>query len=160
MTQPSSAPGAPLGHRPESDAPYAGVEYSQATAWVGAVLFGGVLLVLLGTLHLGIGLVALLRPEVLAAGRADLLLGIGLTALAWVHIVLGVVAGVVGVGLIRGRRWAGMVAILLGCVAAVVNFAFVGVYPVWSITAIILAALVIYAVAAHLSEVADAYGRT
>jgi hypothetical protein len=160
MTQPSSAPDVPLGHRPESDVPYAGVEYSQATAWVGAVLLGGVLLVLLGTLHLGIGLVALLRPEVLDATRADLLLGIGLTALAWVHIVLGIGAGIVGVGLVRGRGWARMAAILLGCVMTVVNFAFVGVHPVWSITAITLTALVIYAVAAHGSEVADAYGRS
>src|SRR4029453_15248238 len=108
MTQPSSAPDAPLGRRPEPDVPYAGVEYSEATAWVGAVLLGGILLVLLGALHLGIGLVGLLRPEGLGGGRAELLLDVGLTTLAWVHIVLGVVAGIVGVGLVRGRRWAGV----------------------------------------------------
>jgi hypothetical protein len=140
------------------DLPYAGVEHSEATGWVAWVLFGGILLVLLGTLHLCIGLVALFRPEVLAASRTALLLPIGLTTLAWIHILLGIVAGVVGVGLMRGLRWARLTAILLACLSALVSFAFVGVYPVWSGTAITLAAIVIYAVAAHGAEVANAYG--
>jgi hypothetical protein len=159
MPQTSSAPDVPVSYRPGSDAPYEGVEYSQASGWVAGVLLGGVLLVLLGTLHVGIGLVALFRPQALAASRAELLLSVGLTALAWIHIVLGAVAVTVGVGLVRGVTWARVAAILLACLAAVVNFAFIGVYPVWSITAIALTAIVIYSVAAHGSEVADAYGR-
>jgi len=66
----------------------------------------------------------------------------------------------VGVGLVRGSRWARAAAILLACVAAVVNFAFMNVYPVWSITAIAMTAVVIYAVAAHGAEVHEAYGRS
>jgi uncharacterized membrane protein YccC len=78
--------------------------------------------------------------------------------LGWAHVMVGAVATVVGVGLILGRRWARVIAILLACLAALLNFAFADVYPLWSATAIALIFIVIYAVAAHGSEVADAYG--
>jgi len=139
-------------------APYAGVEYSRATAWIAWVLFDAVLLVLLGAVHLGVGLLALLRPEILATSRAHLLLPVSLTALAWTHLLLGAVAVVTGVGLLAGFRWARVGAILLACVAALVNFAFVAVYPAWSVIAIVLAGVIVYAVAAHGGEVVGAHG--
>ncbi|AEV84901.1 membrane protein [Actinoplanes sp. SE50] len=134
------------------------VEQSRATGWVVWVLVGGVLLVMLGTLHLTVGLVALLRPEVLAGERADQLLGVPLTALAGIHLVLGGLAVPTGVGLIRGRTWARVVAVVLATLAALVNFAFVAVHPAWSVIGIGLAALITWAVAAHGGEMAGAYG--
>jgi hypothetical protein len=143
----------------EPEQPYRGVEYSRATGWVAWVLLGGVLLVLLGAVHLGGGLIALLRPEILADGRADQLLPMSLTALAWLHLLVGTVALVTGTGLLRGLRWARVAGILLACGAALVNFVFVAVYPVWSVSAIALAGVIVFAVAAHGGEVAEAYGR-
>jgi hypothetical protein len=145
---------------PERSAPYPGVERSTATAWVGWVLLGAIMLVLLGAVHVGTGLVALVRPEVLAGRRADLVLPVSLDALAWCHIVLGALAVVVGVGLVRGHGWARLSAVFLAGVAALVNFAFVGIYPVWSVTALAMTAVVIYAVAVHGAELAGAYGDT
>jgi hypothetical protein len=139
---------------------YAGVSRSDATGWVAWALLGGFLLVLVGAVHLAAGLIALFRPQILAVGRAGMLLPVGLTALAWIQLLLGVLAVVTGVGLIRGRDWARLVTILLGCVAMLVNFAFVGVHPVWSITVIVLIGVVIYAVAVHGGEVARAYADT
>ena len=137
---------------------YAGVEYSEATGWVAWVLLGGILLVLVGSVHLGIGLVALLRPEILGTGRLHLLLPwLGEAALAWIHIVLGVVTVVVGVGLIRGLTWARVGGILLACVSILINFVVLGVHPVWSVVVLVLDMIVIYAVAAHGAELADAY---
>jgi hypothetical protein len=133
------------------------IEQSRATGWVAWVLFGGILLVLLGALHLTVGLVALLRPEFVAGDRADQL-GIPLSAIGWVHLVLGAVALVTGVGLIRGLTWARVVSIGLALLAALVNFAFLGIYPIWAVLGIGLAALIAWAVAAHGGEVADAYG--
>jgi hypothetical protein len=134
------------------------IEQSRATAWAAWVLFGGILLVLLGAVHLSVGCIALVRPELVAGDRADLLLPVSLTAIAWVHLGLGAVALVTGVGLIRGLGWARAVAVQLAVVAAIVNFAFVAVHPVWSLIAITLAVLIAYAAAAHGREVADAYG--
>lgn len=142
--------------RPDTGLPD-GVEASRATGWVAWVLLAGVLLVLLGALHLGMGLVAVFRPEILAGGRSDRLLSAGEGALAAVHLVLGAVAAITGVGLFRGRRWARAIAVVLAGVAGMVNFTFVSVHPVWGVTAMVLAVVVIYAVAAHGAEVADAY---
>jgi hypothetical protein len=134
------------------------VEQSRATGWVAWVLFGGVILVLLGTVHTYVGLIALFRPEVLAGTRADLLLPIGWTALAWFHLTAGVVAITGGWALIRGLNWARVVAILLAAGSVLLDFAFAAGHPVWSGISIALAVIVIYAVAAHGGEVADAYG--
>ena len=134
------------------------VEQSRATGWIAWVLFGGILLVLLGTLHFCLGLIALLRPEVLAGTRSDQLLPVSLTALAWVHLVLGVVAVVTGVGLVRGFTWARAGAIVIGCLAALVNFVFLHTHPAWSVIAVGLSAVIVYSVAAHGGELADAYG--
>src|SRR4051794_36274871 len=146
MTLPSSA----------DVSPYAGVERSTATGWVAWVFLGSILLVLLGVLHVCTGLIGLFRPEIMAGSRMDRLLPIGLSALAWAHMLLGVVATFVGVGLIRGRRWARLSAIALALLSAIGNFTVIRVYPVWSVTCIVLATVVMYAVAAHGSELAGA----
>jgi len=134
------------------------VEQSRATGWVAWVLFGGVLLVLLGTVHAYTGLIALARPEILAGTRADLLLPVSLTGLAWAHLVVGTVLIIDGAGLIRGLRWARVLAIVVAAASALLNFAFAATHPIWSVIAIALAGVVIYSVAAHGGEVADAYG--
>jgi hypothetical protein len=145
---------------PARGEPYSGIDRSTATAWAGWVLLGALMFGMLGAVHLGTGLVALVRPEVLAGGRSDLLLPVSMEALAWLHIVLGALAVIVGVGLVRGRGWARVAAVFLAGVAALVNFAFLAIYPVLSIITLVMIAVVTYAVAMHGAEVADAYGET
>ncbi|WP_433788891.1 DUF7144 family membrane protein [Actinoplanes sp. CA-252034] len=134
------------------------VETSRATGWVAWVLFAGVMLVLLGTVHLYAGSIGLIRPEILAGTRSDLLLPVSLTALGWFHVAIGTIAIVTGVGLFRGLLWARFTAILLAGVSALVNFTFAAAHPVWSAVAVTLAAIVVWAAAAHGDEVADAQG--
>ena len=157
MASPSSTPDAPVGHRSVPELPSAGVEYSDAYVWTVGVFLAAIMLMMLGVVHTALGLVALFHSGVLAAGRADLLLPVGLTALAWTHVAIGLIAVVTGRHLIRGRRWAQVSAIVLTGGSALVHFAFIDVYPVRSITVIVLAGLVIYSVAVHGGEMADAY---
>ncbi|PRY30832.1 DUF7144 family membrane protein [Pseudosporangium ferrugineum] len=148
MPDPETVPGAA----------YAGVTRSEATAWAGWALLGAIMIFMLGVVHVSTGLLALLRPEALAGGRADLLLPVGLTAVAWVHTAIGTVAAVTGLGLLRGLVWARVTTVLLAVVAALVNFVFLDVYPMWSVTAIAMTVVVTYAVSVHGAEVAGAYG--
>jgi hypothetical protein len=141
---------------PTPDLPY-GVSRSTASGWVAWILLAAILLVLLGSVHVLTGLVALLRPQILATTRSHLLVPLGLTALAWLHVVLGATAVTVGFSLLRGRRWARLSAVVLACLAILVNFAFIAIYPIWAVIAIAFAAIVIYAVAVHGSEMAGAY---
>jgi len=129
----------------------------EPTGWIAWILFGGLMLVLLGGAHLTVGSLALVRPAALEGSRSDLLLGVGLTTLGWVHIVLGVVLMVAGAGLMLGQVWARVLAIVLVTVAFVVNFAYVAVHPVWSVVSIGLCAIVLYATVAHGGELTRAY---
>ncbi|MFI1996386.1 hypothetical protein [Actinoplanes sp. NPDC020271] len=135
------------------------IEESRATGWIAWVLFGGILLVLLGALHLSVGLVALLRPEFIAGDRADLLTDLPLAGVGWIHIVVGALALITGPCLIRGLSWARAVTVGLTALAAVINFVFLGIYPVWSVIGIGLSLLIAWAVVVHGAEVPDAYGK-
>jgi len=132
-------------------------EKNEATAWVAWVLFGGLIVVLLGGAHITVGTLALFRPEALAGTRSDLLLNVGLSSLGWVHLAIGVVLMVVGGGVMLGQVWARYTAIVLAVVALLVNFAYAEVYPVWSVVAIGLSLVSIYALAAHGAELTRAY---
>ncbi|WP_433829896.1 DUF7144 family membrane protein [Actinoplanes sp. CA-015351] len=135
------------------------VEESRATAWVGLVLFGGIALVLLGTVHLFLGSVALVNPDVLAGTRSDQLLGISLTALGWLHMAFGALAVITGTALFLGQLWARIVAVQLALLIALADFLFLAVHPVWSGVGLVLSVLVMWAVARHGAEVADAQGK-
>jgi len=129
----------------------------EPTGWIAWILFGGLMLVLLGGAHLTIGSLALIRPEALEGSRSDLLLNVNLTTLGWIHLVLGVVLMLVGAGLMLGQVWGRVLAIVLAVVAFVINFAYVSVYPIWSVVSIGLCAIVLYATVAHGSELTRAY---
>jgi hypothetical protein len=129
----------------------------EPTGWIAWILFGGLMLVLLGGAHLTVGSLALARPAAVEGSRSDLLLDVGLTTLGWVHIVLGVVLMLAGAGLMLGQVWARLLAVVLVTVAFVVNFAYVSVYPVWSLVSIGLCTIVLYATVAHGGELTRAY---
>jgi hypothetical protein len=135
------------------------VEESTATGWVGLVLFGGLALVLLGAVHLCLGSLALADPEVLAGTRSDLLVPISLTALGWLHMAFGALAVVTGSALFLGRRWARILAFQLTLLIALADFLFLSVHPVWSVIGLVLSVLVMWAIARHGAEVADAQGK-
>jgi hypothetical protein len=54
-----------------------------------------------------------------------------------------------GWGLLTGKTWARVVAIVLALLSAVANFLFIPYYPFWSLLIITLDVFVIWAVAAH-----------
>ncbi|BBH67304.1 hypothetical protein ACTI_39890 [Actinoplanes sp. OR16] len=122
-------------------------------------MFGGLALVLLGSVHLCVGSLALWNPEILAGTRADQLLPISLKALGWLHMAIGALAVITGAALFTGRMWARVVAVVLAAASAFVDFLFLHVHPLWSGIAIVLAALVIWAVARHGAEMVDAQGK-
>ena len=75
------------------------------------------------------------------------------TAWGWVHLVLGIVAGLTGVGLLTGNTVARIVGVGIAGLSALVNLAFMPAYPVWSVLAIALDVVVIYAIVVHGREV-------
>lgn len=130
---------------------------AEPTGWVGWVVFGGVMMVLVGGFQATMGLVALFNDEYFLVTSGGLLVTADYTTWGWVHLALGTVACVAGIGVMVGQTWARVIGIIMAAVSAIVNVAFLAAYPVWSIVVITLDVIVIYALAVHGNELRDAY---
>ncbi len=131
-------------------------ETPRESAWLGVVVFGGVMLLVGGAFHAMMGLVALFDPGYYVVTRTGLVVSVDYTWWGWVHLVLGALAIVAGIGVLGGRTWARVLGIVLAALSAVVNVAFVAAYPLWTVTLVAVDILVIYALAAHGRELRDA----
>jgi hypothetical protein len=130
-------------------------EPGQPTAWAGWVVFGAMMMILGGSFHAITGLVALLDQGYYRVGSNRLLVQVDYTTWGWVHLGIGVVALVTGFALMRAPRWARVMGVVVASVSAVVNLGFLAAAPFWAVMIIALDVLVIYAITAHGSEVAD-----
>ena len=77
------------------------------------------------------------------------------TVWGWVHLVVGGVAVLAGIGVLSGRTWARVVGIIMAALAAIVNVAFIAAYPIGSMVLIAADVLIIYALAAHGREIRE-----
>jgi len=62
------------------------------------------------------------------------------------------VVALAGVALFSGSTWARATAVVVASLSAILNLVFVAAYPWWSLTAIAVDVLVIYAVTVHGAE--------
>ena len=76
--------------------------------------------------------------------------------MGWIHLVLGIVVALAGVGLLAGRAWARGVGITLAVLSAIANFLFIPHHPVWALLVIALDVVVIWALATHGRELGHA----
>ena len=128
-------------------------EYTRnQTGWVGWVVFGAMMLILLGLSHVVVGLVSLFRDEVFAVGRNDLLVDMSYTEWGWGHLFTGAVALVVAACVLAGQLWARLLASWFALLSAMVNVAFLSAQPVLSTLMIVLDVIVIWAFLVHGGE--------
>ena len=104
------------------------------------------MMILLGSFHVIAGLVALFNEDYFLVGKTGLVVEVDYTGWGWVHLILGVVVVLAGLGLFSGQTWARIVAVTLAMISAVANLAFLAAYPIWSAIMIAVDVLVIYAV--------------
>lgn len=126
----------------------------QVSGWAGWAAFAGILSVLVGTFQAIAGIVALFKDEVVFFGVKNIWL-LDLTTWGWVHLVGGLLLILVGYGILTGQTWARVIGVILAGLSAVLNFAWLPVYPVWSLVVIVVDVLVIYALVVHGDELAD-----
>ena len=122
------------------------------TGWVGWIVFGGTIMVLLGAFHAIQGLVALFDDEYFVVGQSGLVVSVDYTAWGWAHLLLGLIVAGAGCGLLAGQMWARIVGVLVAMASAVVNLAFLAAFPIWSALMILFDVLIIWAITVHGSE--------
>ena len=122
------------------------------SGWAGWVLFGAMMMILLGSFQAIAGLVALFDDGYYLVAPSGLVVNVDYTAWGWVHLIVGIVALAAGAGLFTGAMWARVLGIIVATLSAIVNFAFFPAFPFWAMTMIALDVLVIYAIASHGKE--------
>ena len=136
-----------------ADEPYRAPRRREPTAWVGMVLFGGIMMLMMGGFQIIEGFVALFKDDYYLVTRNGLVVNVDYTTWGWTHLLIGLVAVAAGIGVLLGQMWARVVGIIIAVLSALANIAFLSAYPVWSTIIIAVDVLVIYALTVHGSEV-------
>jgi hypothetical protein len=125
--------------------------YAEPTGWTGWAAFAGVMMVLAGVMQACYGLVAIFNDNwVVFGNQANLYLD--LTAWGWVHLILGAVVVLAGIGVFLGNALARAVGVIIAGLSLIASFLFIPAYPVWALVVIAVDVLVIYALIAHGRE--------
>jgi hypothetical protein len=120
-----------------------------SSGWAaGFTLFAALMMIMAGVWQGLAGLIAIFENEFYVATR-NYLFEFDATTWGWIHLLLGVIVGLAGLGLMSGQTWARVVGITLAVLSAIANFLFIPYYPFWSILIIALDVFVIWALAAH-----------
>jgi len=122
------------------------------SGWVGWIAFAGVMMLMLGMLHVIEGLVALFREEYYVVGNRGLTVHVDWSTWGWFHLISGILVMLAGIGLFTGQLWARIVAVILAVISAVVSIGFMAAYPFWGTIMVAMAVLVIWALVVHGDE--------
>ncbi len=131
------------------------VQPTEMTGWVGWIAFAGVMMVLLGTLHVFQGLVAVFNDKYFLVHKSGLVISADFTTWGWVHIVGGIIIIGAGIAIFSGKIWARTLGVILALVSVLVNIGFLSAYPIWSALMILVDILVIWALTVHGGEMRD-----
>jgi hypothetical protein len=114
----------------------------------GWVAFAGVMMFLVGSLDALWGLGAVLNSDVVVVGGQGAIIA-DLTTWGWVHLILGSVVALTGIGLLMGNtaaRWLGVFIVTINAILQIVWFP---AAPLWSFLMIILDVTIIYQLTAR-----------
>jgi hypothetical protein len=121
------------------------------TGWVGWILFAAALITVNGAFAIVAGLAGIFRDESYFAANGQVLV-FNYQAWGWIHLILGICLVLVGVLLYKGSFTARLVALGLVVLHLLAQFSSIGAYPWWSLIAITLDILILYALVVHGEE--------
>jgi hypothetical protein len=124
---------------------------NEPTGWTGWIVFAGLMLMIVGTLNAINGLIAIINDDWVVFTNNDSV-SIDVTGWGWIHLILGVVVILAGVGVFSGNVLARTVGVVVAGISVIANFLWLPVYPIWSTIIIAVDVLVIWALTAHGSE--------
>jgi hypothetical protein len=117
----------------------------QPTGWT---VFAGAVLFMVGSLDAMFGLAAILNDEVVLVGGEGVLIA-DITTWGWLHLILGSVMALTGLGLFAGSSGARWVAVFLVMVHAISQIVWFPAAPLWAFLMIILDVTIIYQLTAR-----------
>lgn len=120
------------------------VKVSKSTSSVsGWMSFASTIMLLYATVLVIAGFLGIFNGELSFRSGEELLI-FNSVAWGWIHLIMGIVFAVTGIGLIRRMDWALMSAVLLVFVAILLHMLILVVYPGWAAIFLIFDALLLY----------------
>ena len=111
---------------------------------LGAIAFAATILTMVGVFQVITGLVAVFNDEFFLVTR-NYTFDLDVSAWGWIQLIVGIVSIAVGFGLYSRATWAGITALVLVSISAIVNFFFIPYYPIWALVVIALDVWLIWA---------------
>jgi hypothetical protein len=121
---------------------------SELSGWA---IFVGVVLLVVGSLDALWGLAAILNDEIVVVGGRGALI-IDLKTWGWVHLIIGSLMALTGLGLFVENTAARIAAIFFVAVNAVTQIVWFPAAPLWAFLMIILDVTIIYQLTARWEE--------
>lgn len=117
---------------------------SQPSGWVGWVYFAGILMLVRAFFQAFLGIVALTQSNFYVV-TSDRLAVYNFTAWGWIHLLISVILLTAAFSVFVGGTYGRIVGSLMIAVSLVANLIFLPAYPIWSIIAIVIDSLILYA---------------
>ncbi|MFD9677761.1 hypothetical protein ACFWAO_38425, partial [Streptomyces sp. NPDC059981] len=67
------------------------------------------------------------------------------SAWGWIHLAVGIVLIIVGVGLLKGAGWARVMGVALAAIYVILDFMWLPYTPIWALVSIAISLFVIWA---------------
>jgi hypothetical protein len=116
---------------------------SGGNSYSGWATFAGVVMFIVGSLDAIWGLGGILNDDVTVVGGHGAIIA-DLTTWGWVHLLLGSLVAVTGVGLIMGNQGARLLAIFFVTANAIAQIVWFPAAPLWAFLIIVLDVTIIY----------------
>jgi len=120
----------------------------RSSAAVGWTTFAGIMMMMIGFFHGLAGLSGIIKDDFYAV-LPNYVLEFDVTTWGWIHLIGGIVVVFAGFGVFSGAVWARTVGVIIAAVSALVSFAWIPMYPVWSFVLIAIDVTVIWALTVH-----------
>ena len=125
--------------------------YSRWTGWIG---FGGLMMIVIGSLDFVEGLIAVIRDKYYVLAPSQIIV-FDMTTWGWLTMVWGLIVAFAGYSLLARSSWARWFAIVVGSLNVLGQLTFLGSTqsPLWVLTTISLSIVVLYALIVRWNEV-------
>jgi hypothetical protein len=129
-------------------------EKQPSGAAVGWTMFAAFMMILIGSFHAIAGLAGILENEFYAV-TPNYVFEFDATTWGWIHLIGGIIVLLAGFGLFSGAVWARTVGVIVATISAIVAFAWIPWYPLFSIAIIAVDVAVIWALTAHGRDIVE-----
>ena len=120
----------------------------------GLATCAGIMLCIVAVFQIMEGIAAIAVDSIYVRG-IDYTYELSVQEWGWLHLIVGLVALGTGFGVVLGNAWGYVLGIVIACLSALMNFAFIPHYPLWSMLVIAFDALVVWALCTQMTRDGD-----